>query len=228
MTPEAPQAGAARAGEMIRLEAVRKSFGDNLVLDGIDLEVAPPADARLGRARRTLRPRGGPAEHAPRGRYRRDGERRDRRPPGYAAHDPHARVAHRDPALRRGLPRPADPRHGLRDVLPAAEDLALARVLGNQCGHDRAHALGQRAGGRGDARRRAVDPPRAARRRLCARLRVGRQPRLRDPAAGAAAASAADGEPAREHHPEHDARGRDRRARFARCRQAPERAPLHL
>ena len=29
------------SGEMIRLEAVRKSFGDNLVLDGIDLTVAP-------------------------------------------------------------------------------------------------------------------------------------------------------------------------------------------
>ena len=30
-----------RTGEMVRLEAVRKSFGDNLVLDGIDLHVAP-------------------------------------------------------------------------------------------------------------------------------------------------------------------------------------------
>ena len=34
-------AGSNRPGEMIRLEAVRKSFGDNLVLDGIDLQVAP-------------------------------------------------------------------------------------------------------------------------------------------------------------------------------------------
>ena len=34
--------GAAAAGEpMVRLEAVHKSFGDNVVLDGIDLEVAP-------------------------------------------------------------------------------------------------------------------------------------------------------------------------------------------
>src|SRR5262245_48961335 len=30
-----------RLGAIIRLEAVRKSFGDNLVLDGIDLDVAP-------------------------------------------------------------------------------------------------------------------------------------------------------------------------------------------
>ena len=28
-------------GPLLRLEGVRKSFGDNLVLDGIDLEVAP-------------------------------------------------------------------------------------------------------------------------------------------------------------------------------------------
>ena len=28
-------------GPLLRLEAVRKSFGDNLVLDGIDLDVAP-------------------------------------------------------------------------------------------------------------------------------------------------------------------------------------------
>src|SRR5262245_29269634 len=30
-----------RPDAMVRLEAVRKSFGDNLVLDGIDLHVAP-------------------------------------------------------------------------------------------------------------------------------------------------------------------------------------------
>ncbi len=34
-------AGSGRTDEMIRLEAVRKSFGSNLVLDGIDLQVAP-------------------------------------------------------------------------------------------------------------------------------------------------------------------------------------------
>jgi ABC-type polar amino acid transport system ATPase subunit len=34
------EARAAAAGPMVRLEGVRKSFGDNLVLDGIDLEVA--------------------------------------------------------------------------------------------------------------------------------------------------------------------------------------------
>jgi ABC-type polar amino acid transport system ATPase subunit len=34
-------ASSSRPGEMIRLEAVRKSFGDNLVLDEIDLQVAP-------------------------------------------------------------------------------------------------------------------------------------------------------------------------------------------
>jgi polar amino acid transport system ATP-binding protein len=40
-TGSAVAASAARADAIIRLEAVRKSFGDNLVLDGIDLEVAP-------------------------------------------------------------------------------------------------------------------------------------------------------------------------------------------
>jgi ABC-type polar amino acid transport system ATPase subunit len=42
MTQGSPAvASSSPAGEMIRLEAVRKSFGDNLVLDGIDLQVAP-------------------------------------------------------------------------------------------------------------------------------------------------------------------------------------------
>jgi len=42
MTHGSPTAASSsRPGEMIRLEAVRKSFGDNLVLDGIDLQVAP-------------------------------------------------------------------------------------------------------------------------------------------------------------------------------------------
>ena len=42
MTQGSPTAASSsRPGEMIRLEAVRKSFGDNLVLDGIDLQVAP-------------------------------------------------------------------------------------------------------------------------------------------------------------------------------------------
>jgi polar amino acid transport system ATP-binding protein len=40
-TGSAVAASAARADAIIRLEAVRKSFGDNLVLDGIDLDVAP-------------------------------------------------------------------------------------------------------------------------------------------------------------------------------------------
>ena len=41
MTKGSPAAASSSGpGEMIRLEAVRKSFGDNLVLDGIDLEVA--------------------------------------------------------------------------------------------------------------------------------------------------------------------------------------------
>ena len=52
---------------------------------------------------------------------------------------------------------------------------------------------------------------------------VGRHA-LRDPAAGAAAPAPAARQPAREHHPEHDAGRRDRRARPARRRQAPERA----
>ena len=37
-TAVAPATG---AGPIVQLEAIRKSFGDNLVLDGIDLEVAP-------------------------------------------------------------------------------------------------------------------------------------------------------------------------------------------
>ena len=42
MTQGSPAAASSsRPGEMIRLEAVRKSFGDNLVLDEIDLQVAP-------------------------------------------------------------------------------------------------------------------------------------------------------------------------------------------
>ena len=41
MNGTAAAAGSSRPGEMVRLEAVRKSFGDNLVLDGIDLQVAP-------------------------------------------------------------------------------------------------------------------------------------------------------------------------------------------
>jgi ABC-type polar amino acid transport system ATPase subunit len=42
MTQGSPAAASpSRPGEMIRLEAVRKSFGANLVLDGIDLHVAP-------------------------------------------------------------------------------------------------------------------------------------------------------------------------------------------
>ena len=41
MNGTAAAASSSRPGEMIRLEAVRKSFGDNLVLDGIDLHVAP-------------------------------------------------------------------------------------------------------------------------------------------------------------------------------------------
>jgi polar amino acid transport system ATP-binding protein len=39
-TGTAVAAGAARADAIIRVEAVRKSFGDNLVLNGIDLDVA--------------------------------------------------------------------------------------------------------------------------------------------------------------------------------------------
>jgi ABC-type polar amino acid transport system ATPase subunit len=42
MTQASPAAASSPPpGEMIRLEAVRKSFGANLVLDGIDLQVAP-------------------------------------------------------------------------------------------------------------------------------------------------------------------------------------------
>ena len=37
----AAAASSSRSDAIIRLEAVRKSFGDNLVLDGIDLDVAP-------------------------------------------------------------------------------------------------------------------------------------------------------------------------------------------
>ena len=37
---ERPVDGSRATGPCLRLEGVRKSFGDNLVLDGIDLEVA--------------------------------------------------------------------------------------------------------------------------------------------------------------------------------------------
>ena len=118
-----------------------------------------------------------------------------------------------DPALHRGLPRPADPRHGLPRLLRAAADLADARVLAAHRDRDRAHPLGQRAGRRGDARRGQLDPARAARGRRRARLRLGRPAPLRDPAAGAPPPAAAARQPAREHHPEHDAGRRDRRPR---------------
>ena len=53
---------------------------------------------------------------------------------------------------------------------------------------------------------------------------VGRA-NLRDPPAGAAEASAADGQPAREHHPEHDDRLRDRRQRVPPGREPAVREP---
>src|SRR5262245_14230322 len=40
-TGSAVATSASQADAIIRLEAVRKSFGDNLVLDGINLDVAP-------------------------------------------------------------------------------------------------------------------------------------------------------------------------------------------
>ena len=81
-----------------------------------------------------------------------------------------------DPALRRGLPRPADPRDGLRGVLPAPDDLAGARVLAAQRGHDRAHRSGA---ARRWPRRRAAP---------CSRSRASSTtPRPRSASAGSAA-----------------------------------------
>ena len=55
---EAAEKGAPQSSNgapMVRMEGVRKSFGDNLVLDGIDLEVAHgdvlSSSARAGAAR---------------------------------------------------------------------------------------------------------------------------------------------------------------------------------
>ena len=56
---------------------------------------------------------------------------------------------------------------------------------------DRPHPLGKRAGGGDHARRRRLDPARAARGRLGTRLRLGRPARVRDPAAGAASTPSA-------------------------------------
>ena len=71
----------------------------------------------------------------------------------------------------------------------------------------------------------AVDPEGAARSRVGARLRLGRAGNLRHPPAGLAEAVAADGQPAREHHPEHDDRLRDRRQRVPPVREPAVREP---
>ena len=117
-------------------------------------------------------------------------------------------LAAADPGLHRDLPRAADPRHRLHRLLRAPGDLADARVRPDHGDLDRAHPLGQRAGRGGDARRRPVDPARAARGRVGARLRLGRPPPVRDPAAGVPPPPAAARQPARQHHPELDARRR--------------------
>src|SRR5687768_5772938 len=76
-----------------------------------------------------------------------------------------------------------------------------------------------------DAPRRAVDPARAARGGRRARLRLGRQARVRHPPAGSAASDPAARQLARRHHPELDARAGDRGKRAARVRGALRRAP---
>ena len=63
------------------------------------------------------------------------------------------------------------------------------RARGADVRDDRARALGECAGRRGDARRRPVDSARAARGGSGARLRLARASRARDPAASAAAAA---------------------------------------
>ena len=89
---------------------------------------------------------------------------------------------------------------------------------------DRLDSLGERSGRGGDPRGCAVDPEGAARGRSCAWLRLDRPTSQRDPAAGPAAPSAAVGEPARQHHPEHDDRVTDRRHRAACYRATVDRA----
>ncbi len=95
-----------------------------------------------------------------------------------------------------------------------------ARVRRAHLRLDRADAVGQRAGRRGDARGRAVDPEGAARGSVCARLRLDRPARVRDPPAGAATAPASARRPARQHHPELDDRPGDRRAGAPGVRRA--------
>ena len=67
----------------------------------------------------------------------------------------------------------------------------------------------------------AVHPARAARGCVGARLRLGRPARVRDHAPGAAPAPASARRPPRQHHPEHDDRPGDRRARAPRIGRAP-------
>ena len=72
-------------------------------------------------------------------------------------------------------------------------------------------------------RRRAAQcsrSPRAARGGRGARFRLGGPPRVRDPSAGLASPAAADGRPAREHHPDDHHRAGDRGYRAARDRRA--------
>ena len=165
---------------------------------------------------------GDPARVGDRGRR----ERTDRRRPRNVADDQLRAAQGADPGLHRGLPWPADPRHRLHRLFRPARDLRRAQVRSPDRRCDRARPLGQRPGRRGHARRGPVDPARAARGRGCPRLRLERPSRLRDPAAGAAPAAAPLRQPARQHHPELDARADDRRRRDPAGGQVAERASL--
>ena len=161
---------------------------------------------------RAVHPPRGAAGDAARRRDRRRRQRADRRRARHAADDRLPPEPRADPALRRGLSRPADPRHGLHRLLRAAGGLADARVLAaRRCARSRSSS-----GAAPRSPRRHAAP--------CSRSRASstrRRPR------SASAGSAGTlyvilpqalrrllppfVEPAREHHPEHDVRGRDRR-----------------
>ena len=85
-------------------------------------------DARLGGAGRPLHPRGRAPGDAPRGGGLADRQHGHRDRARDAADDPLPAEPLADPALHRGLPRPADPRHGLPRLLRPAADLTGARV----------------------------------------------------------------------------------------------------
>ena len=132
-----------------------------------------------------------------------------------------------DPALRRGLARPSDSRDGPLHLLASGlPRRPISRSDGRvHVGSGRPLVLGERPGRRGNTRGGAVDPEGAARGRRSARLWLDRPPHVRDLAPGASPIAAPAGRPAREHHPEHDDRLRDRCQRISSGGNPPVREP---